>query len=417
DWRTGQNDEARRHGLEALEMMQSAMLHEEQSSFEPAQTELPTRTSLAVIGNPLELAHCHGLLGIVDATLSYNTEALRHLRLAQEIFERHDNVTDLTLIYGNMGAVYTTIADYATGRIFFQRALDMAKRSNNLPIITFVAGNLGDVEARCGNLHAAEAWTRQSLEIAEQINDPEQESWAHILLGSVLLDLGRMDESLKHIRRGLAMGHTLKSVLCVGYALVTLGEWRTTRAFDRSNLGFLDRNALAQPGEHKRLLAQAKKTLRRAIALDGLNMEIVTEGRLCLARAHFLLGEVEEAHSIALESLRSAESHDITRTIARARRLLGRIVALQEHFEEAETSFIEATELFSRHGMRLDQARTLYSSGASLLQSSPTGSTAYQHCLDNLHEARDIFQHCGAANDLAWVERILNSAQYARAGI
>lgn len=417
DWRTGQNDEARRHGLEALEMMQSAMLHEEQSSLEAAETELPTRTSLAVIGNPLELAHCHGLLGIVDATLSYNSEALRHLRLAQEIFERHDNVTDLTLIYGNMGAVYTTTADYATGRIFFQRALDMAKRSNNLPIISFVAGNLGDVEARCGNLHAAESWTRQSLEIAEQINDPEQESWAHILLGSVLLDLGRMDESLKHIRRGLAMGRALKSVLCVGYALVTLGEWRTTRAFDRSNLGLLDRNTMRQPGEHKRLLAQAKKALRRAIELDGLNMEIVTEGRLCLARAHFLLGEVEEAHAIASESLHNAESHDITRTIARARRLLGRIVALQEHFEEAEALFIQAIELFSRQGMRLDLARTLYSSGASLLQSSPTGSTAYLHCLDNLREARDIFQHCGAANDLAWVERILNSAQYARAGI
>lgn len=417
DWRTGQNDEARRHGQEALEMMQHAMQHEEQAAFEPAQTELPTRTSLAIIGYPLELGHCHGLLGIVDATLSHNTEALRHLRQAQEIFERHDNVTDLTLIYGNMGAVYTTTADYATGRVFFQRALDMAKRSNNLPIISFVAGNLGDVEARCGNLHDAEAWMRQSLALAEQIYDPEQESWAHIALGSTLLDLGRMEESLAHIRRGLAMGHAIKSVLCVGYALVTLGEWRTARAFDRSSIGFIDRNALAQQGGHKRLLAQAKKALQRAVALDGLNMEIVTEGRLCLARVHFLLGEIEEAHALALESLRNAETHEITRVIARARRLLGRIQALLEHYDEAESSFTEAIELFSRHGMRLDQARTLYSSAASLRQSHQTDSAASQRSLDNLREARDIFQRSGAAIELAWVERILNSPQYARAGI
>lgn len=213
------------------------------------------------------------------------------------------------------------------------------------------------------------------------------------------------------------MGHAIKSVLCLSYALVTLGEWRMTRAVARSNNRLLESDILTQPGAHKRLLARAKNALQRALALDGLNMEIAIECRLSLARAHFLLGEIEDARAIALESQRSAETHQITRVIARARRLLGRIHALLEQHEEAEVFFSEAIELFSRHGMRLDQARALYSSGANLLQLSSSGDATYHRGLDTLRQARDIFQHCGAALDLAWVERILVGVHSGQAGI
>ncbi len=422
DWRTSQNDEARSHALEALQMMEHAIQQQgkdAQDALQPGTSELPTRTSQAMTGNPLELGHCHGLLGIVDETLSQHSSALQHLRLAQHIFEQHDTAADLTLIYGNLGAVYVTIAEYETGRVFFQRAIDMAKRSHNLPMISFLAGNLGDIEARTGNLREAEAWSRQSLTLAEQINDPEQESWAHIALAGTLLDRGRMEESLDHIRRGLAMGWAIKSVLCTGNALVTLGEWRTTRSARYSSAPGIDGKPITGLHEEMRarLLAGSKKALQRALTMDGLNTEIATEGKLALARAFFLCGEIESARQEATDSLLNAETHEITRVIARARRLLGRILAAQGNGEEASAFFEQASALFEKHGMRLDYARALHRYGEYMVRRDMPGEPRHQHGLVNLRRARDIFEQCGALVDLAWVEGTLASPDQANAGV
>src|SRR5205085_542267 len=215
NWRIGNNEEARRYGQEALEMLERVIEQRQEKATPPiTSSELPTRTALEMIGDPLELGRCHELLGIIAATQGQYTEALEHLNRALSIFERHNHIIVLTLLYGNLGAVHAMKTEYDTARMFF------------------------------------------------------------------------------------------KSVLCIGFALVGLAEWRITRAIETCQIHLMqvDANATSQTTGCLQLLERAKLAARRALALEGLNTEVAIEGQLSLASAHFLLGEIEVAQDMALQS-------------------------------------------------------------------------------------------------------------------
>lgn len=421
NWRRGNHEEARRYGQEALEMLEQIIEHrqQEKATLPITNSELPTRTALAMIGDPLEIGRCHELLGIVAATLGQNMKALEHLNKALSIFERYNHVIVLTMLYGNLGAVHTLKSDYDTARMFYRRAYAMARSNNDLPNMAFVAGNLGDVAARCGNLSEAEEWLRQSLSLAEHINEREQMSWVHVVLAGALQDQGNMPGALWHIRRGLSIGRRIKSVLCTGFALVALAEWRISRAIEVCKIHFIhvDASATLQTTGCSQLLARAKLAARRALALEGLNTEVALEGQLSLTSAGFLLGEIKDAQNMALQSMHAAQKHELTRIVARAQRLLGRILAVQGQGEGADAYFEQALDTFSRYEMRLDYARALHGYGVTLLQRSTAGEVDYRRGLDYLLKALDIFKQCKATIDVEWVERILANPAYQKAQV
>ncbi|HEY6542085.1 MAG TPA: tetratricopeptide repeat protein, partial [Ktedonobacteraceae bacterium] len=410
-WHLGQYDKARRYAQEALNVLEEAMQNQQQGKPDLPITasELPTRTAFSMIGSALELGRCYELLGILAATLGQYNEALAHLNRQLSIFEQHDEVSALTMVYGNLGAVYAMRAENDVARNYFMQALSMAERNSDHPNVSFVTGNLGDVAARCGDLLEAEEWMRRSIAVTERISEREQLSWNNVVLGSILQDQGDMQGALASIRRGLALGRTIKSVRYTGFALVALGDWRISRAIELCNINFIDANthaALRKNGGVD-ILARARKALERALTLEKLDAEVNIEGRLNLATVSFLLGEVEHARQLALQSMKDAQEHELTRVLARSQRLLGRLLAAQGQIEEADEYFETAINVFSRHDMRLDYARSLHGYGVTLLQRSAAGEALFQRGLAYLQEARAIFAQCKAAIDIEWVERIL----------
>lgn len=109
---------------------------------------------------------------------------------------------------------------------------------------------------------------------------------------------------------------------------------------------------------------------------------------------------------MALQSMRDAQEHELTRVLARSQRFLGRILAAQGHTVESDAYFEQAIDVFSRHEMRLDYARALHGYGVTLLQRGSAGESAFLRGLAYLQEARAIFAQCKAAIDVEWVERI-----------
>jgi tetratricopeptide (TPR) repeat protein len=410
-WHRGNYEIAQRYVQEALNMLEEAMHNQQQGKSDPPITasQLPTRTALAMIGSAIEIGHCHEMPGVLAAMLGQYSEALVHLKRAMAIFEEHDEVSALTLVYGNLGAVYAMRAENEIARTYFKRALGMAERNSDQPNVSFVTGNLGDVAARCGDLLEAEEWVRRSIAVTERIRDREQLSWNYIVLASILQDLGDMQGALASIRRGLALGRAIKSARFTGFALVTLGDWRISRAIEVCHINFIDADTHVALQKHGGvdILARARKVLERSLRLEGLDKEVNIEGRLNLAIVIFLLGEVERARQMALQSMRDAQEHELTRVLARAQRLLGRISAAQGNTVEADAYFEKAIDVFSRHEMRLDYARTLNGYGVTLLQRSTASETNYQRGLDYLLEALDIFKRCKATIDVKWVVRIL----------
>jgi predicted ATPase/DNA-binding SARP family transcriptional activator/Flp pilus assembly protein TadD len=418
-WKEGNYDDARRYAQEALEIL-SHVIEEQRARGVDSQeaharnrptstAELQTRIARALVGDPLEVGRCHEILGIISASVGQYTEALKHLDTARSLFEQHGLLAALTQVYGNLGAVYVLKAESTVARTYFQRALELAERNGDLPDMAFVIGNLADVAARSGDLIEAEEWFKRSIALAERINDREQLCWCNVALANALQDQGNMRDALEHIRRSLVLGRVMKSTRGIGFALVALGDWRVAQAIAISKVDVinLQEQTILQDPASNRLLLRARAALERALALEGLDAEVMTEGHLTLASVYFCLGDLDTAQQKALQTLEEARGSEMTRVQARSQRLLGRILAAQGQQEQADSNFEQAIEVFNRYEMRLDYARALHGFGVILLRRSVPGDETYRRGLTYLHQARDLFRDCGAAIDLDLVERIL----------
>jgi DNA-binding SARP family transcriptional activator len=415
----GNYDEARRYLCVALEILEQVnenqQRHNEYRSRQIgiAYSELETRTERSVIGNPLELGRAHEMLGITEAMAGDNVEALKHLNIALTIFERHDLVMAMAQVCGNLGAAYTVKAENSIARAYFQRSLELAERMGDLPNIAFATGNLADVLARCGDLLGAEAYFKRSLEVAERINDRRELSWCCVEFAQALKDQGNLRGALEHIRRALALGRSIKNDNIIAYALIALAELRVAQATTICNLQLID------PGEHAllehpvcyRLLLRAKAALQRALALEGLQAEVIAEGQRVMALVSFLFGDLETARQRAMQTLEEASQHQITRELARTHRLIGRILTAQGQREGASSHFEQALRLFREHEFRLEYARTLYAFSLTLLERNR------QKALALLTEAREIFIDCYAAIDLEMLEQTLAISNLAHVAV
>ncbi|MGB8345625.1 MAG: DUF6788 family protein [Ktedonobacteraceae bacterium] len=417
----GNYDEARRCVLEALEMLEKALEERKKAAPERWQrlTEniprprhsLQTQIERVITGDPLEVGRARELLGLIAANVGQYAEALQYLHEALEIFKRHDLVAAMVKVCGNLGAVYLTRAENALAQPYMRQALELAERIGNLPMIAFVTGNLGEMETRRGNLLQAEEWFKSSLQVAERTNEPEHICWCCVALAGTLQDLGQFEEAAASIRRALTISRAMKNAKNSGGALVALGDLRITQAVIAGKLqgNDIDREP-AQPSPNgKRLLLRACSTLRRALATEGLEVEAAIEGRLLLASANYMLGNQATARQIALQTLQDAATYELTRLQARTLRLLGRILAAQKQYEQADAYFEEALGVFRQHEMRLDYARALHGYAISLLARGAFETCLRQKGLEALREARSIFDGCHAMVDLRWIEQELQA--------
>jgi len=415
----GSYEQARRYVYEGLGILERA-IQDSQNMPRHITTDFQTRTEQAISGDPLVLGQAHELLGVVAASVGQVPEALKHLYTALDIFERHDLVIAMAKVCGNLGAVYAMKAEHRQARLYMHRSLELAERMGDLPNMAFVTGNLGEMASRCGDLQEAEEWFIRSLAISEQINDREHSSWCNVALGAVRQAQGKFHEAAVNLRRALALGRAMQNQRCIGSALVAMADLRINQAVaigmqylpfssdDRSEGPSSVQKAPSTPTSYpiaqcQRLLLRARATLHRALAIEGLEAEAITEGRFLLATSSFLLGQLETAQAQALQSLQESEEHEITRILARSHRLLGRIMAIQGRDEQANAVFEQSLHIFQENEMRLEYASTLHSYGLSLLQREQAGENDYRRGMACLRQARDIFTACHAAIDLEWV--------------
>jgi tetratricopeptide (TPR) repeat protein len=157
-----------------------------------------------------------------------------------------------------------------------------------------------------------------------------------------------------------------------------------------------------------KLLKSASKTLRHALVFEEVEAETKTEGKLLLACASLLQGEIEDAQKLATQTLEEARQFELTWLIALAQSVMGRILVAQFASEQAVSYFEQALRTFRKTEMRLEYARTLHLYGEMLVQQEKGGNgKMYQRGLGYLHEAREIFAKCKAGLDVRVVEGVL----------
>ncbi len=433
----GSYDESRLIVLEALEMLEQAIQERKDDSEHGAHgayqhvesrrdgevsersahtgnnySSFQTRTERAIVGAPLEVGRAHELLGILAANVGQFAEALQQLHRALAIFEQQDLVTALAQVYSNLGAVHAVKSENTMALTYMQRSLELAERLGNQPNIAIVTGNLGEMATRSGHLRQAEEWFRRSLAMAERINEVDQVSWCNTALAVALQDQGNLVGAAECIRRSLSIARSMKSARNIGAALITLADLRIVQAMIAGKLQGPSQNAENVPqlaALNTQLLLRAKSTVQRALSVEGLETELVIEGRLILASAHFLLGNLERAKQEAIQTLEEAQQYELSRMLARSCRLLGRILAAQGYYTEADAYFERALQVFRECELQLDYARALHGYGVTLLERETAGEMQLNRGLAYLHEARDIFASSHAAIDLELIDHILAS--------
>jgi predicted ATPase/DNA-binding SARP family transcriptional activator len=391
----------------------TASLIENNDQSEPS----PTRIERALNGDPLEIGYAHERLGIVAASLGENHTALEHLHTALAIYEPSELVSIMARICGNLGAVSIIMGAHDTAWKYLRRALDLAERGGDLPNMTFVTHNLGEVAQRTGKLHEAEQWFQRSLALAERITDRECMSSSCVALASVQVDLGNCRDAAANIKRAINSARIIKSPRCIRYTLVGLADLRIAQATEEIQLPIsIEQEGF--PSQTQHYLFRAQSLLQRAIALEGLEVENIIEGKHLLALVYFWLDDLESAFCTAQQALQDAQRHETSRIIGRALELLGRILARQGKQQEADSHFQHAIQHCREHGLRIDYARALYHYGDLLLQhhllpnnvsyfKHPSTLSLQQQALNYLYEARTIFTDCQAANDLKLVENTI----------
>ena len=252
---------------------------------------------------------------------------------------------------------------------------------------------------RLGELVEGESQFRQGIELAERINDPVYKSIFYGYLSTILQEQGKIAEARVSIARSLRVSRSVHISPCIGFAFIMLGSFYVMQTI-----------TIEDEKKHRHLLHRGRTILQRCIALDEIEAETKTEGKLLLAQVALLTGELENAQRQATQTLQEAKQYELTWLVARTQRLLGSIAAARHEDESARQYFEAALRTFQKRGMYLEEARTLRERGAALLAHVGLSPDARQKAMQDLDAALHMFSERGAELDRQITEGVMGRA-------
>ena len=397
-WREGNYDAALHSAKEALDLFTKAP---KQENRQLANISYLTRTRRTLVGDSVDLGRTYVLVSNVKTSDGQGSDGLQDLNKALAIFEQYDCTREIAIVSCNLGDRYLRIADYTQAQAALRRSFSVAERMGDVPLLSFVVTNLGLLDLRLGNLNDAEAEFHKAIKYAENVNDPIFISWWYSYLATTLQEQGKLSEARVALHNALSIGHRSHVALCIGLALVVLGQLRLAQA---KNMKISIPNTVEASRSREHILKRAKKTLQHALTFNGLEADARIEGRLALAQTYLLLNEATFAYEQAEQALEEAQQSELNWLVVHAQRILGSIFATLGNFEYADQHFEQALRTLRRSNMRLEYARTLRDYGIILLQRNVMREKEYERGLSYLLEAVQMFEQCKAELDLQAVQ-------------
>ena len=272
-WQEGKYEEAYRIVGEALQLFEGV---QPRSASDVARL---TRIRSTLLGDPVDVGRARALLGALAYNLGQHDEALRHLNAALVIYERYDSQREIAHVCCNIGYTHMKLEHYSQANTFLQRSFALAERIGDVPltsVVLHIFGLLAESSGEGGNTEA-ERYYRRALALAEHINDREYLSTWRADLGGALMKQSKLEDAAAAIQEALHIGRSIHNIPCIAHALVAVGNLRIAQARSSGDARYLKR---------------ADITLRRALALPGLDNENRTGGQAALA-------EVEQLASVS----------------------------------------------------------------------------------------------------------------------
>uniref|UniRef100_UPI0035E413C5 hypothetical protein n=1 Tax=Thermogemmatispora sp. TaxID=1968838 RepID=UPI0035E413C5 len=331
-WRTGDYQRALYEAQLALQLFEQ---DREETSIEQSLNKPLRKTNINTIlmGNQIDIALTHLLIGSILNSIGKMRDALYHLKIALTIFEQYNRYRDIAATCCNIGHTHLSVAQLPAAQAAFRRALMLAERLGNTLLQAVIISNLGLLAAKLGDLDLAEREHKRSLGIADKASDKTYFCLWSAFLAIILQRRMKGQEAVRSIRKALSTVISLNLLPCLGFVLVALANMRLIQAMYElaywQGQGKKSLRYESRGGRSKHCLERARRILERALALEQLEAETLIEGKLALAQVLLLLGEQEKARQLAEELLANLNEHERVLEFARAQFLEGAILLLQ----------------------------------------------------------------------------------------
>lgn len=335
-----------------------------------------------VAPDPVVRAAIHRDLALVSSTRGYFSEALVHLRLADDL------APDPTpgRAYGLLAGVYSGRGRYGEALSHYRVARDAAERANNPARRARMDANIGNVLRLLGDFAGAEAALRDAIESSGEAEDTVAVIHEHSTLGLVFEDSGQFDEALHHLHRANDLAESMGSQY------------------------LLDQNLTRMAVIHRQLgnLTMAMELVQRSLALAREVGSANDEAEASVALGEILLteGRAKEASRAFQHALESACSLGAAIAETSARKGLGAASLALDDPAGAAVHYQDALALDTASNNRLEVARSHRGLGeaAERLGDRDAASTHFATALAlldelNAREADDLRRHLQGRRD------------------
>lgn len=379
--------------------------------LEMAVTELDPATQAN------ELALATASLGRYHHYHAQHHRALEFLNRALAIAEPLDDVITLNYIYSYLAGAYQHLARYQESMDWARRLIALGERKNFPTSIATGNEFLGEDSMELGDWPNALRYAAQDYQIGARVGAQDRVAWAQYVTGWAQHGMGGLAHAEVEARASLELAERLADARLVVMAQALLGQVLSDRgafsearaqaqqALERSDqlqhlfISVLARYSLGYIYLRMGEAAAALESLERADALlaptDNQWMRLLVGPQL--SEAYLATGR-------AAEALETARAHYTLAETARSRHWQGLSLSAQaraltaiESFDEAESAFAAAIELFEMLGSRLELARAYYFRAELWRARGDSAEGMSARAAQDEQRAHDLFLEGGAA--------------------
>lgn len=286
------------------------------------------------------VAHTYAVLGRVAQRDGRYDEADGHYQRALGLFQEAGDDQGAAIICHQLGLAAHEQQQFDEATAHYFRALDLFRASGNQDYLPRTLGLLGRLAQQRGQLDEADARFREALGLFRALGDRHEAGTTCLHLGEVAQRQGRLEDAAGHYRQGLD--------------LLADAEDGNHRATTHLNLGLIAQE-LQRPDEaesHYRTALDLFQKPGEGGGGDGPATAWRRLGNVARERGHLDAAAENYLRSLGL-ALSTSDQEAVRTSADRLLTLIqDNLVRDQQRFDEAETRYRQALDLFTKAGDR-----------------------------------------------------------------
>lgn len=275
----GENVDALRYGLSALEAYQKIDMRD-------------------------EVGQTHNLIGIIYDQQGLYSEALDHYLQAREIAIEVNDIEEEILINNNMGVIYDNMGDSEKSLQYYSDALEKARIQNIEDSEATLLNNLSYIHLKKGDTTKGIEFLRKSLSIDLSDYYPCFESYPLEGLGTVYVSLNKLDSAEYFLKRALKTATECEDKVVLTSVYKSLGILYSKRNEKVRGLAALEKSL--KISQNAKFKSETKESLyelyrhHKSIGNESAAMRYLEEYQV-LADSIYEAKNIEKASQLASE--------------------------------------------------------------------------------------------------------------------